>query len=704
MMAFVRVVALWCALRFGDGAPISAQDVEIETSWDVDSEEVYASLGRVNFAPKPMVRSGVGVVYSAAGEREFVQREVLPTVEYLRRQLRIAGARGNSDGGGGAASRPCGFALFTERPLVASLSSSETAALDAFFDRILLYEDWRSPNAPRSPPLKARSKLVKIHAMAQSPFATTVFLDFDARPCRADFAALLAPLVGPASPGGADVALTNKFDGQGDLDDRDHYRLEHNSACVVLDATSARTQAFLGLYLEAFAALFARNGEARDQPALAVALRRARDAGLSHADISPAVFCRNKISAVVSCDAGCAIVHKPQKHDLSFKTFALGSRGTGVTTVAMMLDALKLEPRCDVAARLRAADAYLGASGDPEPALAAAARYRTFHDLPWGGSDLYRDLAASFPRAKFVLTTRPPVDWWLDAEAYLSCARPAVRDRYAAALGEAWDAASDRESDGDGRGGEVSSLFAALSASAETGAVHGPPWFRTYGADVSPEEARVRDGRAARFTGAYSKRNAAIVAFFETRGEGHRLLVLDDIVEADRSRAWSAVCNFLEAWSSCPSTRPLPGASLAAERRRSAARRRDAGDEACRAALDAPIALTRGSFGFEDREALTGLATPPAAATGRGARLREYKLRVAAYLNSTKVASTTPPKPPPPRKSLPRSQRLALRVAAPARDVPRWRPVLESITGRRPAWDIFKSLYLAQIELVFHDS
>jgi len=30
--------------------------------------------------------------------------------------------------------------------------------------------------------------------------------------------------------------------------------------------------------------------------------------------------------------------------------------------------------------------------------------------------------------------------------------------------------------------------------------------------------------------------------------------------------------------------------------------------------------------------------------------------------------------------------------------------VVESITGRRPAWDIFKPLYLAQIEVVFHDS
>ena len=33
-----------------------------------------------------------------------------------------------------------------------------------------------------------------------------------------------------------------------------------------------------------------------------------------------------------------------------------------------------------------------------------------------------------------------------------------------------------------------------------------------------------------------------------------------------------------------------------------------------------------------------------------------------------------------------------------------WGSALESITGRRPAWDTFKPLYLAQIELVFHDS
>ena len=89
---------------------------------------------------------------------------------------------------------------------------------------------------------------------------------------------------------------------------------------------------------------------------MTVALRKAAlgSTRLKHADLAPTLFCRNKISETVSCDAGCALVHKPQKHDLSFKTFVVGSRDTGGSTVAMMLDALKLGPRCDVAARLRA--------------------------------------------------------------------------------------------------------------------------------------------------------------------------------------------------------------------------------------------------------------------------------------------------------------------------------------------------------------
>ena len=186
--------------------------------------------------------------------------------------------------------------------------------------------------------------------MMASPFAVTIYLDFDARPCSPRFAQQLFALVAPAAPG-VDLALTNKFDGQGSLTLADHLTLEHNSACVVL-ADSARTRRLLALYLESFLAFQAlAEPVTRDQPALAVALKKAvlSSDALQHADISSRVFCRAKISAVVSCDAGCLLVHKPQKHDLSFKTFVVGSKQTGAESVAMMLDALKLAPRCDVA-------------------------------------------------------------------------------------------------------------------------------------------------------------------------------------------------------------------------------------------------------------------------------------------------------------------------------------------------------------------
>ena len=48
--------------------------------------------------------------------------------------------------------------------------------------------------------------------------------------------------------------------------------------------------------------------------------------------------------------------------------------------------------------------------------------------------------------------------------------------------------------------------------------------------------------------------------------------------------------------------------------------------------------------------------------------------------------------------------RFANRLAAHPKLYGTLEAVLESITGRRPALDIFKPLYLAQIELDFHDS
>ena len=652
--AMLRTIALLCISRACTAAVMSAQDVEIETSWDHDADAVYASLGTRRFTARPVSRSGSGVVYSAAGEREFVQREVLPTVEYLRRELRVGDARGP----GASATRPCGFALFTERSLVATLATKETSALDAFFDRILLYEDWRVAGVPEKLPLKARAKIVKIHAMVTSPFETTIFLDFDARPCMARFVDFLFPLVA----GDADVALTNKFDGQAELAPDLHLRLEHNSACVVLDSTSPRTAQLLTYYLEAFLGLNQRSGEARDQPALTVALKKAALGSpdpLRHADMSPTTFCRNKISPIVSCDAGCALVHKPQKHDLSFKTFVVGAKRTGITSVAMMLDALKLEPKCDVASRLRAADAVALGRGAERYAVAVetAGRYRTFYDAPWNDGDLYATLATAYPRAKFVLTVRDGADWWADVDDMLRCAPRLQKERYAATLGLTWD--------DDG---------AAAAASVPAHA-----WGGLFG--QLRDERRAPASRAARFVAAYERRNAAVEAFFRGRDESHRLLVLKDPLESSAYRVWTSVCNFLEAWSACPRTRGLPGASALAERKK----RRADGDAAPCPAAGSASPLQRGSFSLADRERLTGLAPPADAAerqpAARGARLRLYKQRVAAYLNTTKQASTTPPKPPGPRKSLPRSQRLALKRAYEAKLVPAWHP---ECAPRRP--------------------
>ena len=56
---------------------------------------------------------------------------------------------------------------------------------------------------------------------------------------------------------------------------------------------------------------------------------------------------------------------------------------------------------------------------------------------------------------------------------------------------------------------------------------------------------------------AYEQRNQNIVAFF-SRKEAHRLLVLQDLDAAPPKKTWEALCNFLEAWSTCPSNRIIP--------------------------------------------------------------------------------------------------------------------------------------------------
>ena len=76
----------------------------------------------------------------------------------------------------------------------------------------------------------------------------------------------------------------------------------------------------------------------RDQPALMVALRLARDrAGFTHRDVDNATFCRAASGRPVSCDAGCLFLHKPMKYDASNIVVSVGRRGQGGKAVKRAL-------------------------------------------------------------------------------------------------------------------------------------------------------------------------------------------------------------------------------------------------------------------------------------------------------------------------------------------------------------------------------
>ena len=134
------------------------------------------------------------------------------------------------------------------------------------------------------------------------------------------------------------------------------------------------------------------------------------------------------------------------------------------------------------------------------------ARYRAFQDAPWCAADppLYAELAAAFPRAKFVLTVRPSDAWWRSIRVWLECLKPFNRDKYARLLG-------------------------------------------------------ATEYSEAAFKRAYDGYNAAVRAHFATAP--HRLLVIDltapqdgaaDTANGSRA-AWPRLCEFLEAWKACPS-------------------------------------------------------------------------------------------------------------------------------------------------------
>ncbi|KAJ8599643.1 hypothetical protein CTAYLR_005383 [Chrysophaeum taylorii] len=330
-----------------------------------------------------------GVLFSAAGSLEFVSREVLPAARSLE-------------------------ALRTPTPCALVIEEALRSAAPSFFSPIITFESIAPSATPKALPAKARAKFVKVVAMAAAPFEITIFLDFDARPCRPDFAALLIEALGSA-----DVALTNKFRDQATREN--HLDQEHNSACVVL-RRGPRTRELLEYYVEAFLRLRV----ARDQPALMVALKKARG-NVLHADIPETIFCRNKISETVSCDAGCVLVHKPQKHDLGLKIFAISNNFPG-----RAFELLKLEPRCDAATRTKLADDVLlsgGTKKTTQVVLEVAENFRAFWGEPWSLGDVYRPLVGRFPRAKFVMAA-PSVVRWKDVDSALAACEPRKRLRF----------------------------------------------------------------------------------------------------------------------------------------------------------------------------------------------------------------------------------------------------------------------------------
>ena len=94
---------------------------------------------------------------------------------------------------------------------------------------------------------------------------------------------------------------------------------------------------------------------------------------------------------VVSCDAGCAIVHKPMKYDPGNVVVAVGFRGTGHVALRKALAALKLvnkDPACDADRKAAAPD-----------------RCKVLADTKWAMDRNYEAVARTYPRAKFLLST-----------------------------------------------------------------------------------------------------------------------------------------------------------------------------------------------------------------------------------------------------------------------------------------------------------
>ena len=92
------------------------------------------------------------------------------------------------------------------------------------------------------------------------------------------------------------------------------------------------------------------------------------------------MMCRGKISGErgVSCERGCLLVHKPSKHDLNTKYFAIGFKKTGTSTMSDIFHKLGLKPECSGEDRVKAVKALVEEKDNGKLALEVAQKYKVF--------------------------------------------------------------------------------------------------------------------------------------------------------------------------------------------------------------------------------------------------------------------------------------------------------------------------------------
>ena len=285
-----------------------------------------------------------GVFFAGSGDIAFVERRMLPALRHLIHGLKIPRAKERAkirqryQNTSTFAVANTGFALlasrdFQESPLLKDMLNFFDIVYDPIEDLPDWPKGWRQAlQSGKQQATRGHAKATKAHAMASSPFDVTVFMDFDNFPCRPDFMGPLLQLFQ-----GSDLLLSNKYTEMNNIPKglEEHWMAEHNTAMVLLNMTSTRTRHLLGLYVEAFHAMWEMHPAnapipPRDQPAFMIALRALRQLNvqptppddktvfLDHVDIPHDVFCRRRTMPegqplVCGGSSPCILAHKPDR-------------------------------------------------------------------------------------------------------------------------------------------------------------------------------------------------------------------------------------------------------------------------------------------------------------------------------------------------------------------------------------------------------